>query len=193
MSNPVTSTLRQRSIDLARSILNANPVYLDTETTGLGNQGEIVEISIIDDAENVLFNSLVKPSQAIPPGSTAIHGITDDEVQAARAWPVVWPEVRGAFFGRLIVIYNAEFDLRMMQQSHARYRLPWKERLNTFDLLKLYSEFRGEWDPRRRSYRFHSLDAAGKYSGIALPNAHRATADTLLARALLHYIAGLEN
>lgn len=189
MSNPVTSTLRQRSIDLARSILNANPVYLDTETTGLGNQDEIVEISIIDDAENVLFNSLVKPSQAIPPGSTAIHGITDDEVQAARAWPVVWPEVRGAFFGRLIVIYNAEFDLRMMQQSHARYRLPWRENLNTLDAMQLYAEYYGEWDRMRGSYRIHKLEAARQHCHLTLPNAHRATADALLARALFHYMA----
>lgn len=77
----------------------------------------------------------------------------------------------------------------MMQQSHARYRLPWKENLNTFDLLKLYAEYRGEWDPRRRSYRYHSLANAGRQCNITLPNAHRTTADTLLTRALLHYLA----
>jgi DNA polymerase III subunit epsilon len=189
MSVPVTPSLRQRSVDAARSILQNRPVYLDTETTGLGQDDEIVEISIIDDEGITLVETLVKPSRPIPPDASAIHGITNEEVQSARTWPLVWPEVRGALFGRLVIIYNQEFDLRMLQQSHARYRLPWKERVNAFDLLKLYSEFRGEWDPRRRSYRYHSLDSAGKQCGIALPNAHRATADTLLTRALLHYIA----
>jgi hypothetical protein len=67
--------------------------------------------------------------------------------------------------------------------------MPWKERLNTFDLLKLYAEFRGEWDAKRRSYRYQSLDSAGNQCGIILPNAHRATADTLLTRAILFYMA----
>jgi DNA polymerase III subunit epsilon len=184
-----TPSLRMRSIETARVVVNKNPVYLDTETTGLGPDDEIVEVSIVDSDGSILFDSLVRPSKSIPPDSTAIHGITNADVQSARPWPLVWPEIRGLFFGRLIVIYNQEFDLRMLQQSHARYKLPWKERLNTFDLLKLYAEFRGEWDPRRRAYRYQSLDAAGKQCMIELPNSHRAAADTLLARAVLLYIA----
>jgi len=78
----------------------------------------------------------------------------------------------------------------LMQQSHAKYRLAWKEKINTFDLLKLYAEFRGEWDSKRRTYRYHSLANAGIQCRIDLPNTHRATDDTLLTRALLHHIAG---
>ncbi len=182
--------VRQRAIQTAQKILEARPIYLDTETTGLDNSDEIIEISIIDDEGQVLFESLVKPSRPIPASATMIHGISNDEVQNARNWPAIWPQVRSVLFGRLVVIYNEAFDLRMMQQSHARYRLPWKERLTTVDLLKLYAEFRGEWDPNRRSYRYHSLAKAGQQCGISLPNAHRSTADTLLTRALLHHIAG---
>jgi DNA polymerase-3 subunit epsilon len=182
-------SLRQRAIETARKVLSAKPIYLDTETTGLERTDEIIEISIIDDDEQVLFESLVKPSQPIPSSATRIHGISYQDVENARTWPVVWPQVRSALFGRLVVIYNEEFDLRMLQQSHSRYKLPWKDKLTTFDLLKLYAEFRGEWDPYRRSYRYHSLANAGAQCGISLPNAHRSTADTLLTRALLHYIA----
>jgi len=192
MTNPVSPTLRQRSIETAKSILQNKPVYLDTETTGLTQNDEIVEISIIDDDGTPLAETLVKPSQPIPAAATAIHGITNEEVKSARAWPIVWPMVRSALFGRTVVIYNAEYDLRLMQQSHERYRLPWKERLNAFDMLMLYSEFRGERDERRNSYRYHSLESAGKQCGIPLPNAHRATADVLLTRALLHYLAEQE-
>ncbi len=188
-----TSSVRRRAIETARKVIEANPVYLDTETTGLERGDEIVEISIIDDSGQVLFESLVKPSQPIPAVTTRIHGITNEDVRSARTWPAVWPEVRSALFGRLIVIYNEEFDLRMMQQSHTRYRLPWRDRFTTFDLLKLYAEFRGDWDPYRRSYRYHSLAAAGQHCRISLPNAHRSTADTLLTRAVLHHIAGCES
>ncbi len=183
------SLTRQRAIEVARKVCAARPVYVDTETTGLNRSDEIIEISIVDDDGSVLLESLVKPSQPIPPDSTRVHGITNEDVQNARAWPVIWPQIRSVLFGRLIVFYNEEFDMRMMQQSHGRYNLPWKEKFTTFDLLKLYAEYRGEWDSQRRSYKYHSLDAAGKHSKIILPNAHRATADTLLTRALLHYIA----
>jgi len=183
------SDARQRAIRTAKKILEAQPVYLDTETTGLESNAEIIEISIVDHGGDILFESLVRPSQPIPAEATQIHGISNDEVQTSPTWPVVWPEVRGRLFGKVIVMYNEAFDLRMMQQSHARYRLPWKERFNSFDLLKLYAEFRGEWNPRRGAYRYHSLAKAGQQCGIALPNAHRSTADTLLTRAVLHYIA----
>jgi DNA polymerase III epsilon subunit-like protein len=182
-------SLRLHSIETARSVLAKNPVFLDTETTGLGNEDEIIELAIVEHDGTVLFNSLVRPTRVIPTEATAIHGITNVEVQNARTWPLVWPEVRGHLFGRLVVIYNQDFDLRMLQQTHARYKLPWKDRLNTFDLLKLYAEYHGEWDPKRRSYRYQSLDSAGKQCGIPLPNSHRAVADTLLTRAVLNYIA----
>jgi len=192
MNTPGTLTLRQRSIDMARAVLGKNPVFLDTETTGLGSEDEIVELSIIDLDGAILFDSLIRPTKPIPVDATAIHGISNLDVQGARPWPVVWPEIRGLLFGHLVVIYNQDFDLRMMQQTHARYKMPWKERLSAFDLMKLYAEFYGQWDPRRRSYRYQSLEAAGRQCGIDLPNSHRAAADTLLTRAVLVYLAGLQ-
>ncbi len=188
-----SSSVRRRAIETARKVIAAHPVYLDTETTGLERTDEIVEISIIDDDGLVVYESLVRPSQPIPASATSIHGLTNADVRGARTWPVVWPDVRAALFGRLVVIYNEEFDVRMMQQSHARYRLPWKDKFTTVDLLRLYAEFRGEWDVRRNSYRLVSLADAGQQCHISLPNAHRSTADTLLTRAVLHYVASCES
>jgi DNA polymerase III subunit epsilon len=187
-----TRTPRQLAIEQAREILKVQPIYLDTETTGLEKTDEIIEISIIDHDGQTLFESLVKPSQPIPYSSTQIHGIRNEDVQSARAWPIVWSQVQNILRNRRVVIYNVEFDLRLMQQSHARYRLPWNARIDAVDMLKLYAQFRAEWDPKRRSYRYHSLANAGQQCGINLPNAHRATADTLLTRALLEYIASCQ-
>ena len=181
---------RQQAIQIARQVIAQKPVFLDTETTGLEKSDEIIEISIIDDNGQVLLNSLVRPSQPIPASATGIHGITNEEVQKSPTWPILWQTVRPLLLNKVIVAYNSDFDYRMLQQSLARYRLPWKDNLNFFDLLKLHSQFRGEWDSNRRQWRYFSLDAAGKAANIPLPNAHRATADTLLTRALLHFIAG---
>ncbi len=180
---------RQSAIMAARQVIEKNPVYLDTETTGLEKTDEIVEISIIDDAGNVLLDSLVKPLQSIPASATRIHHITNEMVQKAPAWPILWQQVRPLVLSKTIVAYNSDFDYRLIMQSHARYRLALKDNLNFFDLLKLYSQFRGDWDSVRRSWRYFSLEQAGRSANISLPNTHRSTADTLLTRELLHYIA----
>lgn len=183
---------QQRVAEIARSIIKQNPVYLDTETTGLDRNAEIVQIAVVDDSGGVLLEEFVRPSQPIPPEVTLIHKITDEMVAGAKSWPALWPTVRGHLVGRTIGIYNAEFDVKMMRQSLERYRLPWRENLTTFDILNLYSEYRGEWDPIRRSLRRFKLEEAGRYFKIPLPNAHWAVDDALLSRAVLRRMAGMD-
>jgi DNA polymerase III subunit epsilon len=189
MNATTNSSARQNAILKARRILEQNPLYLDTETTGLEREDEIIEIAIIDDQGATVINSLVRPSRPIPAEATRIHGITNEMVIGAPYWLILWQTtVRSLLAGRLIAIYNDDFDLRMIRQSLERYKQPLREPINSVDILKLYAEFHGEWNPVRRSYRYFSLDAAGKQCRIKLPNAHRALADTLLTRALLHHI-----
>ena len=63
-------TLRRSAIEMAREMVARRPVYLDTETTGLDEQSEIVEISLIDSDGSVLLDTLVKPLERIPAGAT---------------------------------------------------------------------------------------------------------------------------
>ncbi|MHC1741153.1 MAG: 3'-5' exonuclease [Anaerolineaceae bacterium] len=189
MSDAVNIT-QQRAVDLARQILLQKPVYLDTETTGLDKDDEVVEISIIDFDGSLLFTSLVKPTRPIPPEAQRIHHIKNTDVAASPAWPILWPRIRSFLFGRTIAAYNSPFDYRLMQQSHARYRLPWRDNLNMVDVLPVYSDFRGQWDPIRRSMKYFKLEDAGSYFNIPLLNEHRSEADALLVRALLHSMAG---
>lgn len=180
---------RLRAIQVARQVLEKRPVYLDTETTGLGSSDEIIEMAIVDDDNQILFQSFVKPSRPIPADASRIHGITNEMVAKSQAWPILWPQIRNFLTNRTAVIYNQEFDIRLMQQSFMAYKMQMKDRIDAFDLMLLYGQFRGEWDPKYRHWKYHSLDAAGKQCRIPLPNAHRAAADSLLSRALLHYIA----
>jgi DNA polymerase-3 subunit epsilon len=183
---------RQEQIAVkAREIIALKPVYIDTETTGLTRTDEIVEFSIVDYDGTELYSKLVKPVQSIPKEATRIHGITPQMVEKAQAWPLQWPNIRAILYGRLIAAYNVEFDARMMEQSYQKYNLPWRERLDFVDVLKLFSDYRGEYDPVRGSYRYFKLADAGRYFKISLPNAHRSTADALLTRAVLHSMAGM--
>jgi DNA polymerase III epsilon subunit-like protein len=186
-----TNTTQTRSQEMARTLIAQKPVYIDTETTGLEKDDEVVEISIIDSDGTRLFSSLVKPSRPIPAAAQQIHHISDKEVASAPAWPILWPRIRSFLYSRPVAAYNAPFDYRMMQQSHARYRLPWRDNLNMVDVLPIYSDYRAVWDPTRRSMKYFKLEEAGAYFHIPLLNEHRSEADALLVRALLHSIAGL--
>jgi DNA polymerase-3 subunit epsilon len=186
----MNSTDRHEAIKLAQDLLAAQPVYLDTETTGLGDADQIVEICILDHEGQPLVNTLVKPRQQIPPDATAIHRITNAMVAAAPLWSDVWPTVVAALADRTVAIYNADYDLRLMKQTNRIYRLPWPLIAARFEcVMLLYARYRGEWDSYRRSYRWQSLDAAGRQCRIDLPNKHRAYEDASLARAILQHMA----
>src|SRR3954469_25859752 len=73
-------------------------VVLDTETTGLDvTQARIVQISAVRIVAGRLladqtFDALVNPGVAIPPATTAIHGMTDAMVAAAPPFRVIKAE-----------------------------------------------------------------------------------------------------
>jgi DNA polymerase-3 subunit epsilon len=182
---------RKEAIAKAQEWLARGAVFLDTETTGTGPNDTIVEIAVVQGNGGVLVDTLVRPLGVIPAEAMAIHHITNEMVQGAPRWNEIWPEVETAMAGRPVVIYNADFDLRMLQQTHFRHWMQWSPPTGTsfFCLMKLYAQFRGEWNVQRGNYRWHSLDAAGRQCGIPLPNSHRARADTLLTRELLSFMA----
>ena len=139
--------VRRAAVLRAQEEIKCRPVYLDTETTGLDKADQIVDICVVDDDGNVLVDSLVKPKGPIPLEVIRIHGITDEMVQDAPTWPAIWPQVEAALAGRRVAIYNAEFDVRLMKQSHRACRLPWRQTdLNAFCIMQLYAQFHGEWD-----------------------------------------------
>ena len=186
----MNTTYRRSAIQEARSLLEANPVYLDTETTGMHQSAEVIEIGVIDDQGVVLFDSLVKPRGKIDPAAGRVHGITLEMLADAPSWEQIWPQAEAVLLNKRIGVYNVEFDLRLLKQSHNRTWLKWAlPDNNFFDIMKLYARFYGDWDPMHRSFRYQSLELAGRQCNIRLPNAHRAVDDCLLTRALLHHMA----
>lgn len=108
---------RLECADAARAWLATEPLFLDTETTGLGPEDEICQIAIVDHRGNVVLESLVKPSVPIGVEAQRVHGITDEMVKGALTFCQVWPLVGELLAKRDVVIYNADFDLRMLRQS----------------------------------------------------------------------------
>jgi DNA polymerase-3 subunit epsilon len=111
-------------------------------------------------------------------------------VADAPAWKDAWPGLKAVMANRFVGMYNADFDLRMMKQTHRRYWLDWPlDDKHFFCVMKMYAAFYGQRSSRGRGFRFHKLEVAGASCGIPLPNSHRAVDDALLTAALFKYIA----
>lgn len=168
----------------ARYHLQMDPLFLDTETTGLDPRAEIVEICILKKDGTVLLDTLVKPRKQIPADAIKIHHITNEMVANAPSWVEVWPQIQALLSGKQIGIYNADFDIRMFEQTNRANGIRWNpQEFKQFCIMKLYAQFRG-------SSHWRTLADAGRQCGLALPNAHRAQADTRLALAIFACIAG---
>ncbi|MDV5167498.1 3'-5' exonuclease [Photobacterium rosenbergii] len=164
-----------------------NAVILDTETTGLNDFAEIVELSVMDaKTGQPLLDTLVMPAQLVPGEAMAIHGITNRMLVGASTFPIVYKQLAQAIKGRDVLIYNAAFDVRLIRQSLNRYGidlLPFK----TQCVMEWYAEFFGEWNEYHGNYKWQSLTNAAVQQGIDISDlkAHRAMADCEITRRLL--------
>lgn len=186
-------TAHPKVIQRVRQIKAYDPVFIDTETTGFSPEDVVIEIGVVNLTGDILFETLIKPPIPIPPDSISVHGITEEMVDSAPSWKDIWGDLRGVLEGRFVGMYNQDFDLRMLKQTHRRYWFDWPmDDRYFFCVMKLYAAFYGELSQRGRGYRFHKLEAAGLACGIPLPNSHRAVDDALLTAALFQYMADFQ-
>jgi len=185
------------SADLARIreiVPGGNFVVLDTETTGIDYRAEVVQIAIVDAAGEAVLNTLVKPTRPIAPDAIAIHGITDAMVAGAPTIGEVEADFRNAVRGRAVIIYNAEYDMRLLSQSSRARNLDvqWRDMAPRWICAMLaYAEHRGEPGRRYGEFRWHKLGAAARFEGVPIGHSHAALDDCLTTLGLIRKLAGL--
>ncbi|AHI61212.1 3'-5' exonuclease [Vibrio phage vB_VpaS_1601] len=173
--------MKINKIDLSDSII------LDTETTGLDSKARIVEIALICGATGkVLYESLVNPMCKIPYHAGKVHGITDAEVSDAPTFDKVWDEIKGLFEGKVTVIYNSDYDYRLIEQSLSDFDYPVKNLVHFIRpvcAMKWYSKFYG-------SGRWQGLSKACEQQDVNASDlkAHRAAADCEMTRRLINAV-----
>ncbi|CAI2133326.1 MULTISPECIES: 3'-5' exonuclease family protein [Serratia] len=176
----------------AQKWLHENCLILDTETTGLGEDAEIVEIALIDTTGEALLNTLVKPRSVIPASATAIHGITNEMVATAPSWPHVCRSLYDIISGRKVVIYNSDFDTRILDQTNDDWGITihFKIERPTFECAMLaYAEFYGQIS-KRGGYKWQRLTAAAEQQGVIIEGTpHRALSDCLTTLGVIKAMA----
>lgn len=167
--------------------LYPNSVILDTETTGIKPDSEICEISVIDIFDNVLFSSLVKPLNPIPPELTEFHGITNEMVADAPSFAEIHTELSKLLAGKDVIAYNASFDAKMLisNADQAGVDLSIYQYVNQHArcAMNAYANFYGE--PSRVGMKSQKLVNAAIQQGVQADDAHRALSDCKTTLSIL--------
>lgn len=175
----------------ARLWLSQEPLFVDTETTGLSPRDEVVQVAIVSAQGEPLLNTLVKPTRPIPLEVVRIHGITDDHVRGAPTGAEVSAEVARLLKGRLVCSYNADFDRRLLAQTARIWKVP-AASFRTECVMHLYADYAGRWDARHGCYRWFGLGVAAQQCGLGGFHEHDALADACITARILQHIATVE-
>lgn len=177
--------------------LKRNYLILDAETTGLGDDAEIIEISIIDCTGRILLDTLIKPIKAIPTEATAIHGVTKDMVANAPTWRDIHYQFMVLTHDRTLLIYNASFDSRLIFQTAAANNCQFSGKKYIFDaecVMKTYAEYYGQWDQKRNKFKWQRLGNAAEQQGVVIDGTpHRALADCKTTLGIIRAMAGVKS
>jgi len=142
-------------------------IILDTETTGLDENAEVIQIGVTDGAGRVLMNNVTcKPLRPIPAEATAIHHITNEMVQSAPSFQSAWDTLTRVADGKIVVVFNAAYDRRLLIQSASRLPLPEPLLPVRWECAMLkHAEWVGEWNDYRGSFRWQKL-VGGDHSAL---------------------------
>lgn len=177
----------------ARNLLQLNPLFMHSKTTGAAEQSEVVEIAILDSAGKPLIDELVKPKRHIRPDATKEHGITDDMVDSAPKWAEILPDIEETLRHKKICVYDTSNELMALQNSYQNNHNRWVlDEENFFNLMDLFSRYRNIRDPHSGVLQTYTLEEAARLLGIDIEIIayRRAHEDAWLLRAILLAIAG---
>jgi len=149
-------------------------VVFDLETTGVHvGSDRIVQICLIKitpDQQEKVRNYLVNPEMPIPPDSSQIHGITDEDVKDKPTFRQLAGEIM-AFIGNSdLAGYNSnKFDVPLLVEEFLRADVDFDlKNRNLIDVQNIFHKM--EQRTLKAAYRF--------YCNQDLINAHDAEADT---------------
>ena len=175
--------------------LDEDPIFLDTETTGLDETAEIVEIGIIDINGEPLLETFIKPHNPIPKEVTKIHGITNEMVNDAPYWSEIHEQFCNIIKGRTLIIYNRSYDVRLIDQTIKasienkaleEESQNWDKDQRTLCAMKLFAAYYGMWDEYHEDWKWQKLTAAAHHMNVKTEGkAHRAVTDCLMTLGII--------
>jgi DNA polymerase-3 subunit epsilon len=148
--------------------------FLDIETTGINvSTDRIVELSVLKISPTGKEDWMIlriNPEMPIPPKSTAIHGITDDDVAKAPKFREIAKNLGSFLEGCDLAGYNAiKFDIPVLAEEFLRSNIDFNFKKRRYiDVQVIF--YKKEQRTLSAAYQF--------YCNKNLENAHSSKADT---------------
>lgn len=138
-------------------------LFVEVETVGRGKDAEIIEISVVDSAETVLFHSRVSPSKPYK-----------DVAMSSPTFAEIWKPLSNAIGRADIAFYNSDHSKRMILQSIAKaFDTPTPEHFYTLFphnkvicVCERYKEFNNYRLGYFRNYGLQHINSACGQSGL---------------------------
>ncbi len=103
-------------------------VCFDVETpNSLNDRMSAIGISVVEDGRmQEQFFSYVNPEEPFDDFNTKLTGISADTVREAPTFRELWPRIKPLMSSGVLVAHNATFDLGVLKNCLAAYKIPWK-------------------------------------------------------------------
>lgn len=167
--------------------LHDNALAFDTETTGLGDQDQIIEMALVNRHGQTLLNCRFKPTVPINPNAQAVHGISADDLKDKVTFDVMAGGVLTLLKQSPLIIFNADYDLRLLKQTCDAFGV--EINLADFDAncaMKLAADYYGATNRHGTISLANAMDRGNvEWEG----NAHSAEADALATMNLVKAMA----
>jgi DNA polymerase-3 subunit epsilon len=176
---------REQARRWARGLLGRSDwAVLDTETTGLDDWAEVIQVAVVTPDGSTAIDTLVRPRRYIPADATAIHGITNEMVAVAPSFEAIHSQLSSVLDHRTIVAYNAAFDRRVLAQTALVNEV--KLALLSWECaMERYAQFVGQRSYRRSGYVWQKLPRKAEYRG----KKHQAVDDCLATLDVIRRMA----
>lgn len=153
-------------------------VFLDTETTGLSDEDEVIELGVIDMEGKTLYEGFFRSIRRNSPGAMAINHITDDMLAGAPDFSQEAERILEILGDRPIVGHNIAFDMRLLAQTAVMHGCDgdvWKK-FRTYDTKEITGRF--------MKVKSMKLDNLCRMLGMQGQEKHRAVEDCVWTKWL---------
>lgn len=143
-------------------MLNKNIIVIDTETTGLSFDSDLLQVSIIDGYGKTLFDSYMKPIHATEwKEAEAVNGISPEMVKDLPTIEYYKEQIQDIIDTADVIIgYNVNFDLGILGDKGITF-----EDKQISDVMLDFAEIYGEWNEYYQNYKWQKLTKCADYYG----------------------------
>ena len=161
-------------------------VVIDTETTGLSDGYQVIEIAVVDMNENILLSERVKPSIAIEQNAAKVHGISESELSDVESFDSITKKLMLVIQGRRIAGYNLPYDTEAIYNSAIATDADIKIDNEALCVM----QYANTIFKLTKSMKLTELCEA---FSISTSNAHSATSDALMTVKLMKQLFEIDN